>query len=90
MFFETVLGILARFFDEFGTNTGKTYPKQLASFSPICYTIKPVGWHCYETVPQRRSLPPSHRSKGIIDWRLESKMTKITDATFTDAAGKGV
>ena len=27
-----------------------------------------LGWHCYETVTQRRSLPPSHCSKWIKDW----------------------
>ena len=37
-----------------------------------------LGWHCYETVTQRRSLPPSHCSKWIKDWRLENPQMEPT------------
>ena len=30
------------------------------------------GWHCYETVTQRRSLPPFHCSKWRRDWAGKS------------------
>lgn len=30
-----------------------------------------LGWHCYETVTQHGSLPPSRYSKWITDWKLE-------------------
>ena len=40
------------------------------NFAYLIYSLNQFGWHCYETEPTP-FLPPFHRSKWIIDWRLE-------------------